>query len=120
MQTAHINGERDVRLIEHQEPVGEDEVLVRIHSGSICDSDKLRYQNAPMPKEVHRPSGYWGAGFLGHEGGGIVQEVGSKVREFKPGDQVMVFGNQGSLSDFWVFKAIELEKVPEGLDMNVA
>jgi len=58
--------------------------------------------------------------FLGHESGGTVLEVGAKVREYKPGDRVMVFHWCNTFADYYKVPVSGLQPVPEGLDMDLA
>lgn len=39
---------------------------------------------------------------IGHEGGGTVEKVGSKVKRFKPGDFVMSFNVNGTMADYTI------------------
>jgi aryl-alcohol dehydrogenase len=58
-----------------------DEVLVRIVASGICHTD------------LHGRDGYFGIPFpavFGHEGGGVVEAVGSTVRKVTPGDHVII------------------------------
>jgi aryl-alcohol dehydrogenase len=56
-----------------------DEVLVRIVATGVCQTDAhSRNQEYPVPLPV----------ILGHEGAGIVESVGSAVRDVAPGDHV--------------------------------
>ena len=58
-----------------------DEILVRIVAVGICQTDvhvRDRLQPAGLPA------------VLGHEGSGVVEEVGSAVRSVKPGDRVIL------------------------------
>jgi len=57
------------------------EVLVRMKAAGICHSDLHTYRGElrAQPPLV-----------LGHEGAGIVEEVGNEVNHVKPGDRVMV------------------------------
>src|SRR5699024_8669142 len=60
------------------------EVIVKMVATGICHSDEaLRVGDAeyPMP------------GVLGHEGAGIIEKVGSAVRDFAVGDQVVMAYN---------------------------
>lgn len=63
------------------------EVLVRIHACGICHTDlavKLQHIPIPLPK------------VLGHEGAGVVEEVGPGATQFRPGDHVLMsFGSCG-------------------------
>ncbi len=59
----------------------DDEVLVRIEGCGICHTDLIaRDQLTPSPLPI----------VLGHEGAGVVEEVGSRVRKVKPGDHVIL------------------------------
>jgi aryl-alcohol dehydrogenase len=58
-----------------------DEVLVRVVASGMCHTD------------LHGRDGYFPIPFpavFGHEGGGIVESVGSAVTELKPGDHVIM------------------------------
>jgi len=60
---------------------GPTEVAVRIAAAGVCHSD-LSVVNGTIP---------WPApAVLGHEGAGVVEEVGSSVTKVKPGDHVVV------------------------------
>ena len=57
------------------------EILVRMVASGVCHTDAaVQHQFIPVPLPA----------VLGHEGAGIVEEVGSEVTEFKPGDRVGV------------------------------
>lgn len=108
----YLAGTRDLRLVERDLDPAPDEVLVRVHAASICESDKLFYQGEPLPIEMPR--------FLGHEGGGYVEAVGERIHEWRPGDRVMMFGIGGGLGDHFVCKPEQLIAAPPGLSMDVA
>src|SRR5690348_17396216 len=57
------------------------EVLVRIVATGVCHTDAYTLSGAD-------PEGLFPA-ILGHEGGGIVEEVGAGVTSVKPGDHVI-------------------------------
>ena len=59
----------------------DDEVLVRMEGCGICHTDlSARDQLTPSPLPI----------VLGHEGSGIVEKVGDRVRKIKPGDHVVL------------------------------
>ena len=60
---------------------GPKEVKVRIVAAGVCHSDLSVIDGTiPFPPPV----------VLGHEGAGVVEEVGSEVRSVKPGDHVVI------------------------------
>jgi Zn-dependent alcohol dehydrogenase len=63
------------------DPPGETEVLIQVRAAGVCHSDlhTLRGELRAVPPLV-----------LGHEGAGIVEQVGSRVTHVKPGDPVLV------------------------------
>jgi Zn-dependent alcohol dehydrogenase len=74
-QDAQLRDDLEVR------PPGPGEVLVRIHAAGVCHSDAKVLSGAttyPLPV------------VLGHEGAGVVEEVGSGVRSVAPGDHVVL------------------------------
>src|SRR3954465_12449676 len=62
-------------------PPGPGEVRVKVVASGVCHSD-LSVQNGtiPLPTPI----------VLGHEGAGIIQEVGEGVPNFAPGDHVVL------------------------------
>jgi threonine dehydrogenase-like Zn-dependent dehydrogenase len=111
-RSTYLSGTRDLQLVERDLTPAEDEVLVRVHAASICESDKLFYQGEPLPVDMPR--------FLGHEGGGTVEAVGARVHEWKPGDRVMMFGIGNGLAEYFVCKPAQLIAAPEGASMDLA
>lgn len=98
---------RELELAEH-------EILVKTVQASVCDAD-LRYANGlPWPHDL--PPFDW----PGHEGGGIVVDVGSKVRKVAPGDRVMLFGLDGCWAGHFKSPERNIFKAPDGLSDTVA
>src|SRR5438094_4080154 len=58
------------------------DAIVRLTASAICGTD-LHMIRGTMP-------GMMAGTILGHEGVGVVEEVGRAVRNFKPGDRVVV------------------------------
>ena len=58
-----------------------DEVVVKLAASGVCHSDlSVQQMKLPFPPPV----------VLGHEGAGIVEEVGKDVATLKPGDHVVL------------------------------
>ncbi len=74
-------GEFIIEELELSDP-RDDEVLVRIAGVGICHTDLVaRDHHLPIPGP---PS------VFGHEGAGVVEQVGSRVTKVKPGDHVVL------------------------------
>jgi len=127
-----LKGPGQIELTDRELELKDDEVLVKTEWASICGTDKALYtgdispehftmdmhgKGNPLYRNREVPSfPFW----VGHEGGGTVVEVGSRVREFKPGDRVMSFAWCGTYADYFVSPVNGLEKAPDGLDMQIA
>src|SRR3989440_10375736 len=82
MKAAVYRGVNDVRLETVPVPeIGPGEMLVRVHSCGICGTDlkKIATGSHAAPR------------IFGHETSGIVAAVGENVRQYRPGDRVVVF-----------------------------
>ncbi len=76
------SGDFSIEKLEINDP-NDDEVLVRIAGVGICHTDlAARDLHLPIPPERALP------GVFGHEGAGVVEEVGARVTKVKPGDHV--------------------------------
>lgn len=84
MKAVVFHGIGDIRLDEVAEPVIEQtgDAVIRITASAICGTD-LHMVRGTMP-------GMKPGTVLGHEGVGVVEEVGGAVRNFRPGDRVVV------------------------------
>jgi len=113
-RVASFEGSGKISLKEVDLRPGENQLLVKMHQAPICGTDKLFFRGE-IPDEVKMPICPWG-----HEGGGTVVEVGSKVREFSIDDQVMSFG-YGTYADYCLFTLpYGCLPAPEGVDMDIA
>lgn len=84
MKAVTWQGKRDISVVEVPDPVIEEptDAIIKVTSSGICGSDLHLY-------EVMGP--FLSQGYtLGHEPMGIVQEVGAKVTNIKPGDRVVI------------------------------
>lgn len=83
MRATTIHGPRDIRVTEVPDPVigAPTDAVVRVVAGCICGSDLWPYrgENDITPGDT-----------IGHECVGIVEETGSAVTSFRPGDFVIV------------------------------
>jgi 2-desacetyl-2-hydroxyethyl bacteriochlorophyllide A dehydrogenase len=83
MRAATYQGVENVKVIDVPKPSiqGPDEALVKVTLGAVCGSDLHAYHGRiPMlPGEL-----------LGHEFVGVIEEAGSGVKRFRPGERVVV------------------------------
>ena len=84
MKAAVLTDDRAIGVAEAPDPrIGPDEVLVKTSHAGICGTDMHIFRG-----EFHDRVKY--PAILGHEFGGIIEEVGAKVRGFRPGERVVV------------------------------
>lgn len=83
MRATTIHAARDIRVEEVPDPVIErpTDAIVRVTAGCICGSDLWPYRGENPIRS---------GSTIGHECIGVVEEVGSEVRDFRPGDYVVV------------------------------
>src|SRR3954464_1717698 len=82
MRGAVLHAPRDVRLEEREDPqvMEPTDAVIRLSATCVCGSDLWSYRGVDAPA---RPSP------MGHEYAGIVEDVGSEVREIQPGQFVV-------------------------------
>lgn len=95
MEVAKWHGQQDVRVEDDDIPeTGKNEVRIKVVAAGICGTDLHEYKAGPIfVPDFGEPNPITGAEPpvpLGHEFGGVVDEVGSDVTEFSPGDSVAV------------------------------
>jgi L-gulonate 5-dehydrogenase len=84
MKGGILYDDRDIRIGDTPDPrTGPGEVLVETHYAGICGTD-LHIYRGEFRGRVAYPA------ILGHEFGGIIQEVGRDVEGFQVGDRVVV------------------------------
>lgn len=80
MKAAVYYSNEDIRIEEVPVPkISNREILVKVIASGVCGSDVMewyRLKKAPL--------------VLGHEVAGIIEEAGSKVKDFKVGDRVVI------------------------------
>ena len=92
-----------------------DEVLVKMYTASVCSQTDLH-----ILEGTHPPAGPFPTIF-GHEGAGVVEKVGSKVKDYKPGDRVAVRGHDsGCYSEYCRVSLKDLSKIPDGVSFEIA
>lgn len=84
MRAVVYRGVGDIRVEKVSDPRIQkpNDAIVRLTASAICGTD-LHLVRGTMPGMVPGT-------VLGHEGVGVVEEVGSAVRNFRPGDRVVV------------------------------
>ncbi|MDP3893567.1 alcohol dehydrogenase catalytic domain-containing protein, partial [Nocardioides sp.] len=83
MRATTIHAPGDIRLSEVPDPTitAPTDAIIKVTAGCICGSDLWNYRGE---NEITAGS------TIGHEAVGIVEEVGTEVRSFRPGDFVIV------------------------------
>lgn len=88
MRSAVFYGKHDLRVEEHEMPkVGAKDVLIRVKACGVCGTDVHIYEGDKGAAEVTPPT------ILGHEFSGVIAEVGSEVKNYRPGDRVCIDPN---------------------------
>src|SRR5437667_2484743 len=108
-----------VRLGEMPEPeVRDDDVLVQVHAASLNQLDsKIRDGEFKLILPYRLPL------ILGNDVAGVVVRVGSKVRRFKPGDEVYARPHQdriGTFAEFIAMNEADVALKPKNLTMEEA
>src|SRR6266516_1410743 len=108
-----------VRAGETPDPeVGENDVLVQIHAAGVNPLDsKIRNGEFKIILPYRLPL------ILGNEAAGVVVRVGSRVRRFKPGDEVYARPDKGRIGAFAEFISMNEDDVamkPKELTMEEA
>ena len=122
-----LEGIKKINLIERDIEPAPDQILVKTHSASICLADIQMYRTGYYfyAKRNDKPNFPM---FVGHEAGGTVTGVGSRVHEYKEGDRVVLMHSArssgsvtpGGMSDYWVAHPLDVVAVPKEMDMDLA
>ncbi|MDQ3630523.1 MAG: glutathione-dependent formaldehyde dehydrogenase [Actinomycetota bacterium] len=89
MKATVYHGAGDIRVDDVPEPeiASPTDAIVRLTASAICGTD-LHFVRGTMPGTAE-------GRILGHEGVGVVEEVGAEVRNLEPGDRVVVCSTIG-------------------------
>ncbi|QPK83854.1 zinc-dependent alcohol dehydrogenase family protein [Corynebacterium qintianiae] len=94
MKALTYYGEGDIRVEDRPKPtiLEPTDAIIRIQTTTICGTDLgISHGKNPEIEQVAREkTGEWNGRILGHEGIGVVEEVGSAVTNFAPGDKVLI------------------------------
>jgi len=93
MKSVRFHGSGDIRVDEIEEPVcGTGQVKMRPAYVGICGSDLHEYTSGPVliPQNPHCITGSTYPVSMGHEFGGIIEEVGDGVTHLSPGQRAVV------------------------------
>jgi L-iditol 2-dehydrogenase len=87
MKAMVLTGLNRIQLVENPDPeiINPTDVLIRMKSVGICGSDIHYYQEGKIGSQVVQYPFT-----VGHEGAGIIEQVGSGVTRVKPGDRVAI------------------------------
>ena len=107
----------ELRQVPLSWPRGGHDVLVRLKAASLNPADVYFRSYGPYIKNA--------APILGHDGAGVVEEVGSEVTRFRPGDRVCfcnggIGGDPGTYAEFAVVPGEQLVRVPSNVDWSAA
>ncbi|MCV7432893.1 zinc-dependent alcohol dehydrogenase family protein [Mycolicibacterium bacteremicum] len=93
-------------------PVGPRQVRVRVHATAVNPLD-YQIRRGDYPDEVPLPA------IIGHDISGVIEQVGTHVTEFRPGDAVyytpQIFGGPGSYAEQHVADVDLVGRKPENL-----
>lgn len=94
MKAMTYYGTDDIRFEERSVPtiIEATDAIIRMEKTTICGTDLgiWKGKNPEIEAVAREKNGEWNGRILGHEGIGIVEEVGPAVKNFKKGDRVIV------------------------------
>ncbi len=97
MKIAALRAPREFELIDTPMPeIAPDEVLLRVAACGVCTSELDQWEGKANINYPHYP---------GHEVSGIVEDVGTKVQSFKPGDKVGAWVTSRGFAEYVAVKA---------------
>lgn len=87
-------GDHDIRFEKRAKPqiIDPTDAIIRMTKTTICGTDLGIYKgkNPEIENVAKEKTGEFNGRILGHEGIGIVEQVGSAVKNFKEGDKVII------------------------------
>lgn len=112
IQVSQTGGPEVLALVDVPEPKPKpNEALVQIEAAGVNFID-VYFREGRYPVQLP---------FInGQEAAGVVTEVGSDVKMFKPGDRVAYTGSLGSYAEYAAVPESRLVKTPDGLDFEQA
>ncbi len=124
-KAAMMEGIGKVGVVEREMEPGDDQIVVKTHASSICLADlqifRKGYYYPDIPPKFPM--------YPGHEGGGTIVAVGSKIHEWKVGDRVALMHDprpkkytfpEGGMAEYFIVGPYDIIPVPEGMDMDMA
>ncbi len=94
MKAMTYYGKNDVRFEERPKPtiIEPTDAIIRMEKTTICGTDLgiLKGKNPEIEEMARKKTGEWNGRILGHEGIGVIEEVGDAVKNFKKGDRVII------------------------------
>src|SRR5215216_3465360 len=97
MKIAALQGPRQFEVMDAPLPeIAPDEVLLRVAACGVCTSELDQWEGKANIDYPHYP---------GHEVSGIVEQVGSKVQAFQPGDKVGAWVTSRGFAEYVAVKA---------------
>ena len=95
MRAILISEPKKFQIIERPIPVPQpDEILIQMMAVSLCNQHDWKVNNGLYKELAYLEYGI--PGFPGHEGAGVVVEIGAEVTTLKPGDHVVMSGLGGA------------------------
>ncbi|MFB2538899.1 MULTISPECIES: zinc-dependent alcohol dehydrogenase family protein [unclassified Acinetobacter] len=94
MKAMTYYGKDDIRVEDRPVPtiLEPTDAIIRMTKTTICGTDLgiWKGKNPEIEATAREKTGEWKGRILGHEGIGVVEEVGSAVKNFKKGDKVII------------------------------
>ena len=122
MRAVVANGTGGAEVLEFRDvplpwPRAGRDVLVRLKAASLNPADVYFRTYGPYIKNT--------APILGHDGAGIVEEVGADVARIRPGERACfcnggIGGDPGTYAEFAVVPEEQLVRVPDNIDWSAA